>query len=812
MRALALTLLIAPFAQSAEPTPDFAKDIQPLFQSRCYACHGPRLQMSGLRLDRKSAAQRVLQPDSAKQVPLLQRVTGAPGISPMPPAGPRLTPAQLAALQSWIAQGAPWPDSAADKPHWAFQPIVRPLPPNPGTNPTQNRIDQFVFAKLTRERLTPSPEAPRPILLRRLSLDLTGLPPTPAETAAFLADTRPDAYLRQADRLLASPHFGEKWARHWLDLARFADSDGYEKDWFRPWAWRYRDWVIDAYNRDLPFDRFTTEQIAGDLLPNATPGQKVATGFHRNTLTNREGGVDNNQFRFENTVDRAATVSTVWLGLTAGCAQCHDHKFDPIPQKDFYRLFAFFDNLDEVDIDAPRPGELGPYLAARGEYQQKRRQLLDEYKVPELQAAWEQRLHETIANPGKWLDWDLAWDCVNKLTEGGDGGRILLKPAAKRTPREQEVLTTHFIRNYHFASGPRVYREVKFKELDDKLTALKKQYAQLSQAMTVAERDNPQPTHLRLRGNYKDLGDELQPSTPTVLPALGAKTRPTRLDLARWLTAPENPLTARVAVNRIWQELFGQGIVKTSDDFGTRGEPPTHPELLDWLATEFRDNGWSTKAIIRTIVTSDTYRQSSGARPELDERDPNNLLLARQSRLRLPSELIRDQALAVSGLLNLEIGGPSIRPPQPAGVTELGYGKRAGSGSGWEETTGTARYRRGLYIQFQRSTPYPQLVTFDAPKSNVPVCRRERSDTSLQALNLLNDPVFVEAAQALAYRIETESGPAFADRLVYAYRLTLNRPPTAAESRSLAKFWERQPSWTGLAAILLNLDEFITRE
>ncbi len=700
----------------------------------------------------------------------------------------------------------------------------------------RNEIDAFVLARLDQAKVKPSPEAARPVLLRRLSLDLTGLPPTPDEVNAFVSDPSPDAYERQVDRYLASPHFGEKWARQWLDIARYADSDGYEKDWFRPWAWRYRDWVIDAMNSDMPFDRFTIRQIAGDLLPNATAADRIATGFNRNTLTNREGGVDNAQFRFDNTVDRASTVGVAWLGLSVGCAQCHNHKYDPISQKDFYSFFAFFDNAEEVDIDAPRAGELGPYLQRHRDYEQKRRALLAEYHVPELQADWEQHLRQAIAEPGKFTDWDLAWDVVKKLTQGGDGEKILLTPVEKRTQRDSDILTEHFIRNYFFAVGNKKAQEAKFQELETKLTALKAEYPQLSQAMTMTESPNPHPSYLRVRGDYRTNGVQVMPAVLTVLPQPANNEHLTRLDLAKWLVSRDNPLTARVAVNRIWQELFGQGIVKSSDDFGTRGEKPSHPELLDWLATDFRDNGWSRKALIRRIVLSATYRQSSSARPELDAVDPTNALLARQARLRLPAELIRDSALAVSGLLETTVGGPSIRPPQPAGVTELGYGKKAGAG--WEETKGVERYRRGLYIQFQRSTPYPQLVNFDAPRSDVPVCKRERSNTSLQALNLLNDPVFMESASALAYRIVTGASTP-ADRIRLAYRITLGRDPQQKEIQRMQAYLDQQreifkqhpedavklaasgdePSshvefatWTGAASVLINLDEFITRE
>jgi mono/diheme cytochrome c family protein len=855
--AVPLCLLLA-VAQSALPEPakrkvDFATEVAPVFQSRCQACHGPKLQMSSLRLDNGNAALQggasgpIIKPGHSSESPLVLRIAGAKGLGPMPPSGPRLTSEQIGLIRAWIDQGAVWTGVGSENPtsassaksssHWAFQPIRQPQPPAVSdASWVRNPIDAFVLARLDGEKLKPSPEAARPVLLRRISLDLTGLPPTPEEIDAFVGDSRPDAYERQVDRLLASPHFGEKWARTWLDKARYADSDGYEKDWFRPWAWRYRDWVINAINRDMPFDEFTIKQLAGDLVPNAASADRIATGFNRNTLTNREGGVDNAQFRFDNTVDRASTVGVVWLGMSVGCAQCHNHKYDPILQKDFYSMFAFFDNAEEADIDAPRTGELGPYLERHREYERKRQALLAEYHVPELQADWEQHLQLAIREPGKYTDWDLAWDVVKKLTEAGDGEKILLTAVDRRTPRESDVLTTHFIRNYFFAVGKKKADEAKFEELDKKLKALKIEYPQLSQAMTMAESPNPHPSYLRLRGDYRSNGIQVTPAVLSILPQPAKKDQLTRLDLAKWIVSRDNPLTARVAVNRIWQELFGQGIVKSSDDFGTRGDQPSHPELLDWLATDLRDNGWSRKQTIREIVLSSTYRQSSSTRPELESTDPANSLLARQARLRLPAELIRDSALAVSGLLFTDIGGPSIRPPQPAGVTELGYGKKAGAG--WDETKGPERYRRGLYIQFQRSTPYPQLVNFDAPRSDVPVCKRERSDTSLQALNLLNDPVFVEAASALAHRIVTDASTSD-DRLRLAFRLALGRQADEKEAKAMQSYLHQQTkifdehpadaaklapfaagqsnqvefaAWTGVASVLMNLDEFITRE
>ncbi|MFN3324944.1 MAG: PSD1 and planctomycete cytochrome C domain-containing protein [Bryobacteraceae bacterium] len=829
---------------------DFARDVEPVFRTKCVACHGAAQQISGLRLDRRDEALKggysgpVIRPGASADSKLVHRLLGENGLMAMPPAGPRLTAGEIEAVRTWIDQGAVWPDQApaeehrpAGHPHWAFQPIRRPAEPSiTNAGPARSPVDRFILSRLEREKIAPSPEAEKRVLLRRLSLDLIGLPPTPDEVAAFVQDPRPDAYDRAIDRLLASPHFGERWARPWLDRARYADSDGYEKDWSRPYAWRYRHWVIDTLNRDMPFDQFTIEQIAGDLLPGAGIEQRVATGFHRNTLTNREGGIDNRQFQFETAVDRANTVATAWLGITMGCAQCHDHKYDPISQRDYYQLYAFFENLDEVYIDAPMPGELGPYLRTRDEYQARREALLAEYRVPELQPEWERRLLEASANPGKWTDWDLAWDCLLKLTEFGDGENILRTPPERRSARERDVLIDHFVRNYHFAVGPTVYEKVKFKELDRKLRELKQSYPQLTQAMAVAEGPAPGPSHLRVRGDYRTLGIEVKPDTPAVLPPLKANGRATRLDLARWIVAPGNPLTARVTVNWVWQELFGRGLVRTPDDFGTRAEKPTHPELLDWLAAEFVEDGWSLKRLIRTIVTSATYRQSSAVRPDLREVDPDNSLLARQSRLRLPAELIRDSALFAAGLLSTEVGGKSVFPPQPAGVAELGYGNRS---EAWPESQGADRYRRGLYIHFQRSTPYPMLMNFDAPKASVAACSRERSNSALQALNLLNDPAFMEAAESLAYRALMESEASPAARLNALCLRTLGREPNDREQRRFYAFLEKQrgifdadpeaaaqlaPSglpemsrseiaaWVSLASVLLNLDEFITRE
>ncbi len=488
-RAFLFALGMCSLSMLGQTGPEFSSQVQPILKKRCEACHGAAQQLSGLRLDQREAAMAggysgpIIVPGKSAESKIIQRVTGAPGVMVMPPSGPKLTAEEIATLRGWIDSGAKWnttaPTGAQSQAqprhsHWAFQPIVEPQQPSVSQSAwVRNPVDTFVLSKLEREKISPAPEAEKRTLLRRVSFDLIGLPPTPEEIRAFINDKNPDAYERAVDRLLSSPHFGERMARPWLDRARYADSDGYEKDWVRPFAWRYRQWVIDAFNQDMPFDRFTIAQVAGDLIPDTSTTALIATGFQRNTLTNREGGIDNKQFEFENAIDRTNTVAATWMGLTAGCAQCHDHKYDPFSQKDYYQLFAFFENLEEKDIDAPLPGELGPYLKTRDEYRAKRQALLDEYKVPEMQVEWERQMLEASANPGKRTDWDLAWDCLLKLTEFGDGEKIMRIPLNQRSERERDILTDHFVRNYHFAVGQKVYKEAKFDELDKKLKELR---------------------------------------------------------------------------------------------------------------------------------------------------------------------------------------------------------------------------------------------------------------------------------------------------------------------------------------------------
>jgi hypothetical protein len=542
--------------------------------------------------------------------------------------------------------------------------------------------------------------------------------------------------------------------------------------------------------------------------------------------------VDRAEARFEQVVNRANTVGTVWLGLTVGCAQCHDQKYDPISQKEYYQLFAFFNTAEEENIDAALPGEMGPYLSAKPEYDRKRQEILEHFSVPALQTQWEEKLREAIRKPGVDLEWDFRVTSFKAMVD--TAVKIVMLDPAQRTERHSRRLTDYFVRN----PGLDITRDkelaAKLKEARGKLESLEAEFPRVSEAPILVDDPSYGPTHIAVRGDYRQPGIEVQPGTLAVLPPMKSG-KSGRLALARWLVSRDNPLVPRVAVNRIWQEFFGTGLVKTSEDFGTQGEKPSHPELLDWLASEFMDRGWSLKQMHRLIVTSATYRQSSNARPEIESRDPENRLLARQSRLRLPAEAIRDSALAASGLLNPEVGGKSVRPPQPAGIAELGYANSVK----WVESKGPDRYRRGLYIHFQRTTPYPQLMTFDAPDSTVACSRRRTSNSPLQALNLLNDPVFFEAAQALALRVITEQPGPFNERLDHMYRISLARRPSATERERLRKLYEDQSAllegdrtaagtiaparpervnaveaaaWMGVSRVVLNLDEFITRE
>lgn len=828
-RGLAAALLLAVPAVAA----DFGSDIEPILHQRCYLCHGSEQQMAGLRFDSRESvfADRdtgpVIVPGDPAASNLIRRVSSSQDGFRMPPGGDSLSAAEQAALREWIAAGAEWPDrtaapaarSAPSGAHWAFQPVTRPeLPAVRQADWVRNPIDRFVLAKLDAEGLPPSPEAPAHTLLRRVHFDLTGLPPDERDLDASGAGPAAPRYEAVVDELLRSPHFGERWALPWLDLARYADSEGYERDPLRPHAWRWRHWVVEAINRDMPYDRFTVEQIAGDLLSAATVEQRVATGFLRNGIKNREAGTKNDQKRFEETVDRLNTVANTWLGLTVGCAQCHDHKYDPLSQREFYGMFAFFHNAVERDVEAPLPGELGPHLRTAPAYRSGLAGIRAEHGLDELQAVWREGMLAAMDRPGLRTDWDHSvteWRAANDRADW-----LLRAPDNDLSQLERDKIADWFLRS----SGPDFGKDEavseRLKKARAEVAELRERRFEASRAYTMIERRAPVPARLALRGDYRALGSEVAPGVPAVLPPLPEEAKPPRLLLAEWIASDRNPLTARVEVNRVWQELFGRGLVATSENFGAQGEPPSHPELLDWLASEFVRLGWSRKALVRLIVTSAAYRQSSADRADARSRDPGNAWIARQNRLRLPAELIRDNALAVSGLLHPAVGGPSVFPPQPGGVSELSYSKKD-----WDEDTGPDRYRRGLYVFLRRTSPYPMLVNFDAPDTLTSVSRRERSNTPLQALNLLNDPVFTEAAEALVFRLLEGPEAGFEERFARLTRRCLARSPSAAETERARSFHMAQAerfeargggaersAWREVARALLSLDEFVTRE
>lgn len=729
---------------------------------------------------------------------LLDMIRPINGQAEMPKGEPPLTEAQIQTLEQWIAQGATWPENFVLEapPLWSLQPLRAPEIPAPPTAPDhfviRNPIDAFVAARLSDEGLQPAVEADRRTLIRRLSLDLTGLPPEQHQVETFVNSSSPDAYEAVVDQLLASPHFGEHWGRYWLDLARYADSEGYLGDSERPHAWVFREWVINAINTDLPFDQFTVEQLAGDLLPEATRDQKIATGFHRNTLRNTEAGVDLELYRTKEIVDRVNTTGMVWLGLTLGCAECHDHKHDPITQKEFYQFYAFFNNADDVGVTAVQPWEVD-------EYQQQ------------LQA-W-QPGHETLLA-------ELQTFAVEPLTS------------------DQQTQVTDILTKYRKATDlnplDKFFRtqDTAWKSMRDRLQkSLDQRPAQpATKARAFAERTKDRrETYVHVRGVYNRPGEQVTPGTLAVLPAIDSRSgTPDRFDLARWLFKQDNPLTGRVAANRVWQQLFGQGIVSTPNDFGTKGAEPTHPQLLDFLATEYRRLNWSRKALIRLIVTSSTYRMSSAWNAVPGQNSAGNLWLWRQNSFRVPAETVRDLHLTASGLLDRTIGRKGIRPPLPEFVTEVGRSVK------WPVSQGSERYRRGMYIFFKRTVPYPMLITFDAPDATVSCSRRERSNTPLQALTLLNDPVFYECAQTLGREAAAQFPENASEAIQTIFTRCLGRPPADAELASLTAAFEdlwqlkqtefqaespstgsdhnpRQAALTAVARIVMNLDEFITR-
>ena len=773
-----IILATAAIASGADSLPErvrFNEHIRPILSNQCFACHGPddKHRDADLRLDKREGALADLggysavvpgKPDASE---LVKRIISDDRDEVMPPPKskkPRLPAREVALLKKWIEQGAEYEG------HWAFLPIQKGEPAPGAANP----IDAFVLKRLAAEGVKPSPEADPATLCRRLFLDLIGLLPTPEEVDAFTKN--PDV-AKLVDKLLASPHYGERWGRHWLDQARYADSDGYAVDGFRA-VWPYRDWVIRAVNDDMPFDRFTVEQLAGDLLPNPTKSQLVATGFHRNTLINAEGGSDPEQFRVEAVMDRVSTTGLVWLGLTIGCAQCHTHKFDPITHREYYQFLAFFNQGED------RNSKGATVLVSAGELAGKvpetKEDAVGSGELERLQDEWEAAQLAKPENAGSKL-----------------GEALRLLDAARSGPQRKLVKDA-------FEKAEPKARKKRIGNSDPE--------ALLVEQMIMRDLKNPRENYLFLRGDFTrpdKAGGLLQPGVIAAVNASGKTDFKNRLDLAKWLVDPKNPLTARVTMNRVWMRYFGKGLVETEDDFGTQGSAPSHSELLDWLASEFINRGWSMKAMHRVIVTSATYRQSSHARPDLAERDPRNILLARQERLRVESEIVRDAALCASGLLNPEIGGPSVRPPQPDGVYSFTQNAKA-----WKTSEGPARFRRGLYTTFYRSAAYPLNTTFDAPNFQTTCTRRARSNTPLQSLTLANDPAFLEMARALGERMQREGIDTDA-RLKRGFLLTLGRAPSEKELAILRTYVATEDApdaFFSAARVLLNIDNFITRE
>jgi len=934
----AALLLASAGAEDETPVPevDFARQIQPLLSDRCFTCHGPdeESRKGDLRLDREDdvfgdrGGYFVVDRESPEDSELLIRVLSEfrSEVMPPPKAAKSLEADEIELLRRWVEAGAPWSE------HWAFVAPTRPaLPDVQDEGRVRNEIDRFVLAHLESQGLRFADEADPATLIRRVSLDLTGLPPSPIEVRAFVADPSEEAYLALVDRLLASPHYGERMALRWLDLARYADTNGYSIDGGRHmWAWR--DWVIDAFNGNLPYDEFAVEQLAGDLLPEATTGQRIASGFNRNHMITHEGGTILEEYRTAYVVDRVRTTSQAFLGLTVGCAQCHDHKYDPISQREYYELFAYFNTITDRGNDGNGGVNSVPYIPVLS-YEQEQERLALEAQVEERTAAllapdakldaaqreWEiaERTRDAERVPptlGEWhqigpfrapsgdeafttafepeaeidleasyddgqLQWQVpteledgtayqlnggnsAWyfhrridseqDDAVELSLGSDdairlwvNGELLVDENVQRgVAADQEIVSAPLragandvlvkIVNYGGPGGfyfdlkragppdeisaivttPREARTDEaqrellqyFRSTTSALADLRAEIADLedrvmtieAEAMTTAmvmeEMSEPRMTYVLERGAYDQRGEQVSPGTPSCLPPLPADAPPNRLGFAQWLVDPEHPLTARVAVNGFWAQVFGTGLVKTSEDFGTRGELPSHPQLLDWLAVEFVESGWDVKATMRRLVTSSAYRQDAAVSAELLELDPENRLYARGPSFRLPAELIRDVALAASGLLVDDVGGPSVRPYQPDGLwREMShFGSTPATEQVYVQDSGEKLHRRGLYTVLKRTVPPPTLAAFDAPNRELCTTRRARTNTPIQALVLMNETGFVEAARAMAERVMKEGGSSVDERLAYAFLLAVSREPNEAELAVVRETYERE--------------------
>jgi hypothetical protein len=799
---------------SAEPV-NFSRQIRPILSENCIACHGPdeKARKGKLRLDDEKDSKRdrkgdfVILPGKPEQSELIKRIesTDPDDVMPPPKQHKTIPAAQVALLKEWIKQGAPWGR------HWSYEPVVRPSVPKNGEG---NPVDAFLADRQKKEGLTWSTEAPKAILIRRLALDITGLPPTPTEVAQLSGAKHADIIAH----FLAKPAYGEHWARQWLDLARYADSAGYPSDPGRV-IWAYRDWVIKALNRNQPYDQFVVEQMAGDLLPKPTEDQIIATAFHRNTMTQNEGGTSDEEFRNAAVIDRVNTTYAVFMGTTMACAQCHTHKYDPITIDEYFRSYAFLNQSVDSDKRDESP--------------------LHEIYPPGVKAQREQWVKDAAAAEAAFKKPDPAWLAGYdawlakgpKLTEK-PLQTALGAPKEKRTKAQEKLLSDHYVRNV----SPATKAE---RALAD---GLKKQIA-ASAPVTVPimqdlAGDKRRKTFIQLRGNWQALGDQVDEGVPTHLARWDDSAPKNRLGFAHWITSRDNPLTARVTMNRLWETVFGVGIVRSSEEFGSQGDLPFHPELLDWLAAEFVESGWDTKKMLTLLLNSRAYRQTSAASSKRNEQDPDNRFLARGPRFRPSGEMLRDQALAVSGLLSAKMFGAPVRPIRPNMGLSIAFG---GSGD-WATSTGEDRHRRSLYTDTRRSTPYPSFATFDAPNRETCVVRRDRSNTPLQAFVTLNDPVFVETSQALARRLLKEGGTTDESRLRLAYSLCLSREPDAKELATLKTLLAKSvtqykadaalalkmatdplgpadkgadvptlAAWTAVSSVIMNLDEFLMR-
>ncbi len=832
MRSQALVALVAllgaarlPAADAPRPV-DYSREVQPILTAHCYACHGPDegQRKAKLRLDvRDSAVKKAIRPGDAAHSPLVERILSKDPEEVMPPPGKKepLSAAQIDVLRRWIDQGAKFDI------HWAYVKPTRPALPSFNRDPkgsvrrawVRNPVDAFVAAGQEAHGFSAAPEADRVTLIRRLSFDLIGLPPTPQEVDAFVNDRSPEAYEKLVDRLLASEHYGERMATYWLDAVRYADTGGYHSDNHRD-VWLFRDYVINAFNANKRFDQFTIEQLAGDLLPSPTNEQRIASGYNRLLQTTEEGGAQPKEYTAKYAADRVRNASAVWLASTMGCCECHNHKFDPFTTKDFYSFEAFFADIQEKAVGRQ---DQTPIMTPETEVQLKK---LDA-DVTRLKAEMARPRPELDAAQAKWeekakADKKLPKPVVDALT---------VEPA-KRTPQQKQTLANH-------------YRTVapELEPLRKELAAAQGRHDALMKTVPttlVSTSVAPRVVRILPRGNWMDdSGEVVKPAVPSFLAALDTHgRRATRLDLAKWLVAPDNPLTARVFVNRLWKICFGQGIVKSLDDFGIQGSLPSHPQLLDWLAVEFVESGWDVKHMLRLLVTSNAYRQSSVATKQQLEKDPANVWLARQGRFRLDAEMVRDNALEVSGLLSRKVGGPSVKPYQPAGYWSfLNFPVRE-----WHADKAPDLYRRGLYTYWCRTFLHPSLLAFDAPTREECTVDRTRSSTPLQALVLLNDPIYVEAARVFAEHIIRDGGQDTAARLDWAYRRAVSRHVKPEEVKLLTALYEKHraefradragaekavavgqwrvpkdvdtaelAAWTSVARVILNLHETITR-